>query len=120
MAVLPRHLVHTSTATSIGEEPASAAAAATAPAAAGQAHVLDGRGMAAAWQEELAHDVQDVCARGGRPPGLGVVLVGSRPDSLLYVSRKREACEKVGKIASTALLSRAAALDSMRGSGQLQ
>lgn len=57
--------------------------------------MLDGRAVAAAWQEELAHDVRDVLAKGGRPPGLGVVLVGSRPDSLLYVSRKREACEKV-------------------------
>lgn len=61
----------------------------------GQARILDGRAVAAAWQDELAHDVQDVSMRGGRPPGLGVVLVGSRPDSLLYVSRKREACEKV-------------------------
>lgn len=34
--------------------------------------------------------------RAGRAPGLGVVLVGDRPDSLLYVTRKREACERVG------------------------
>ncbi len=31
----------------------------------------------------------------GRAPGLGVVLVGSRPDSRLYVQRKQEACVKV-------------------------
>ena len=59
------------------------------------ARVLDGRAMAAAWQEELAASVADVVARCGRPPGLGVVLVGTRPDSQLYVGRKREACEKV-------------------------
>lgn len=61
----------------------------------GHAQVLDGRAVAAAWQEELARDVRDVLTKSGRPPGLGVVLVGSRPDSLLYVSRKREACERV-------------------------
>lgn len=32
----------------------------------------------------------------GRPPGLGVVLVGGRRDSELYVTRKKEACERVG------------------------
>lgn len=70
----------------------------------GQAQVLDGRAVAAAWQEELAHDVRDVLTKGGRPPGLGVVLVGSRPDSLLYVSRKREACERVRRGAGSAQL----------------
>lgn len=70
----------------------------TTAAAASQHHarVLDGRAVAAAWQEELARDVRDVYAKAGRPPGLGVVLVGARPDSLLYVMRKREACERVG------------------------
>jgi hypothetical protein len=71
------------------------AALPAAAAAVQQARVLDGRSIAAAWQEELAHDVRDIVARAGRPPGLGVVLVGSRPDSVLYVVRKREACERV-------------------------
>lgn len=31
-----------------------------------------------------------------RPPGLAVILVGNRPDSLLYVTRKQEACQRVG------------------------
>ena len=61
-----------------------------------RAVVLDGRGIAAAWQDELALQVADVKARGGRPPGLGVILVGARPDSQLYVTRKQEACERVG------------------------
>ncbi len=68
----------------------------------GHAQVLDGRAVAAAWQEELAHDVREVLAKAGRPPGLGVVLVGSRPDSLLYVSRKQEACERVSRGAGRA------------------
>ncbi|EFN58676.1 hypothetical protein CHLNCDRAFT_48501 [Chlorella variabilis] len=69
------------------------------------ARVLDGRAVATTWQEELARDVRDVYAKGGRPPGLGVILVGSRPDSLLYVTRKREACERVGMFAEVRQLS---------------
>ncbi|KAL4458107.1 hypothetical protein ABPG75_012972 [Micractinium tetrahymenae] len=84
---------------------AAAAAAATHHHRHGQAQVLDGRAVAAAWQEELARDVRDVLTKGGRPPGLGVVLVGSRPDSLLYVSRKREACERVGMFTEVRQLS---------------
>jgi 5,10-methylene-tetrahydrofolate dehydrogenase/methenyl tetrahydrofolate cyclohydrolase len=60
------------------------------------ARILDGRGIAAIWQDELALEVSDIKSRGGRPPGLGVILVGDRPDSLLYVSRKQEACTQIG------------------------
>jgi methylenetetrahydrofolate dehydrogenase (NADP+) / methenyltetrahydrofolate cyclohydrolase len=60
------------------------------------ARILDGRAVAASWQDELALEVTDIKSRGGRPPGLGVILVGDRPDSLLYVSRKQEACKQIG------------------------
>ncbi len=60
------------------------------------ARILDGRAIAATWQDELALEVSDIKSRGGRPPGLGVILVGDRPDSLLYVSRKQEACKQIG------------------------
>jgi hypothetical protein len=86
-----QHTAADASAASAGGTPTADAA----PAAAPHARILDGRAVAAAWQEELARDVRDVYAKGGRPPGLGVVLVGSRPDSLLYVTRKREACERV-------------------------
>lgn len=51
--------------------------------------------MAAAWQRELAAEVPAITAALGRPPSLAVVVVGQRPDSLLYVSRKLEACTQV-------------------------
>ncbi|EFJ44877.1 hypothetical protein VOLCADRAFT_44449, partial [Volvox carteri f. nagariensis] len=60
------------------------------------ATVLDGRTVAAAWEKELLPDVQHLTELLGRPPGLGVVLVGSRPDSMLYVTKKQEACQKAG------------------------
>lgn len=71
-----------------------------APARAASSHhravVLDGRAVSAAWQAELTRDVRSIRASCGRPPGLGVVLVGSRPDSLIYVTRKKDACDRVG------------------------
>ena len=59
------------------------------------AAILDGKKVAEAWQQELAVQVSAVHNKLGRAPGLGVVLVGNRPDSRLYVLRKQEACVKV-------------------------
>lgn len=61
-----------------------------------RARVLDGRAIAAEWSAELKQQVPHLVAALGRPPGLAVVLVGSRPDSMLYVSRKEEACRSLG------------------------
>lgn len=58
-----------------------------------RARVLDGKAVAAAWSAELQQQVQDISRVLNRRPGLAVVLVGSRPDSLIYVSRKQEACK---------------------------
>lgn len=58
-----------------------------------RARVLDGRAVAAAWSSELQQQVQDISRLLNRRPGLAVVLVGDRPDSLIYVSRKQEACK---------------------------
>lgn len=58
--------------------------------------LLDGKGVATAWIEELQDHVQDFSRAAQRAPGLAVVLVGDRLDSLLYVSRKQEVCAKVG------------------------
>ncbi|DBB05580.1 hypothetical protein WJX77_005134 [Trebouxia sp. C0004] len=60
------------------------------------ATVLDGKKIAGHWQSDLEAKVIDVTSLLGRAPGLGVVLVGSRPDSRLYVQRKQEACVKIG------------------------
>lgn len=58
-----------------------------------RARVLDGKAVAGAWSAELQQQVQDISRVLNRRPGLAVVLVGSRPDSLIYVSRKQEACK---------------------------
>jgi len=62
----------------------------------GSARVLDGRQIAGDWQDEIASEVAHIKKFGGRAPGLAVVLVGQRPDSVLYVDRKSEAAAAVG------------------------
>ena len=52
--------------------------------------------VALEWASELAVEAKILAGQIGRPPGLAVLLVGSRPDSLLYVARKQEACLRAG------------------------
>ena len=52
--------------------------------------------MALEWASELQVEAKILAGQIGRPPGLAVLLVGSRPDSLLYVARKQEACLRAG------------------------
>lgn len=63
-----------------------------AAAGAARARVLDGKAVASAWSLELQQQVQELNRVLNRRPGLAVVLVGNRPDSLIYVTRKQEAC----------------------------
>lgn len=59
--------------------------------------MLDGRAVASAWLEQLQAEVPALTrALLGRAPVLVVVLVGARPDSVLYVTRKQEACARTG------------------------
>lgn len=62
----------------------------------GGARLLDGRLHSTLWKSEVA---QNIARRRGKllePPGLAAVVIGNRPDSLLYVRRKGEACEEAG------------------------
>ncbi|QDZ18587.1 5,10-methylenetetrahydrofolate dehydrogenase [Chloropicon primus] len=58
--------------------------------------VLDGRRVAQQWLSEIGEEVAELRGQGRRPPGLAVVLVGNRPDSVLYINRKRQAAADVG------------------------
>ncbi|MFG1665856.1 bifunctional methylenetetrahydrofolate dehydrogenase/methenyltetrahydrofolate cyclohydrolase [Streptomyces sp. Y7] len=60
------------------------------------AHLLDGKATAAAIRGELAERVAKSTATGGRPPGLGTVLVGDDPGSHAYVGGKHRDCAQVG------------------------
>jgi methylenetetrahydrofolate dehydrogenase (NADP+)/methenyltetrahydrofolate cyclohydrolase len=60
------------------------------------ARLLDGRAVAAAIRESVLPDVHTFTARSGRPPGLGIVLVGEDPASEIYVRNKIRAGTESG------------------------
>src|ERR1041385_9189262 len=57
--------------------------------------ILDGNATSKAVQAQLAQKVEQLKPTGKRP-GLAVVLVGEDPASMVYVSRKKKACEALG------------------------
>lgn len=57
---------------------------------------IDGKATAATIRQEIKRDVADLVAAGNNPPGLAVILVGSRRDSQTYVRMKKRACEECG------------------------
>lgn len=64
----------------------------------GKAGRLDGKATAATIRGEIAADVAAIVGAHGEQsrPGLAVVIVGERPDSMTYVRAKRKACAEVG------------------------
>jgi methylenetetrahydrofolate dehydrogenase (NADP+)/methenyltetrahydrofolate cyclohydrolase len=60
------------------------------------ARLLDGRAIAAAIRESVLPDVHAFTARSGRPPALGIVLVGEDPSSEIYVRNKVRAGTESG------------------------
>jgi methylenetetrahydrofolate dehydrogenase (NADP+)/methenyltetrahydrofolate cyclohydrolase len=55
------------------------------------AHRLDGAAVAAAIRSDLGPSLQAFASRAGRPPGLGIILVGNDPASEIYVRNKVKA-----------------------------
>jgi methylenetetrahydrofolate dehydrogenase (NADP+) / methenyltetrahydrofolate cyclohydrolase len=60
------------------------------------ATIVDGRDIARQVREDVARDVADLVAAGGRPPGLATILVGHDPGSEIYVRGKQKASREVG------------------------
>src|SRR5689334_19359530 len=60
------------------------------------ARTLDGVAVANAIRAELAPQVAAFAARAGRPPGLGIVLVGDDPASEIYVRAKLKSAGEAG------------------------
>ncbi|MBI5305732.1 MAG: bifunctional 5,10-methylene-tetrahydrofolate dehydrogenase/5,10-methylene-tetrahydrofolate cyclohydrolase [Chloroflexi bacterium] len=59
------------------------------------AQIIDGKAVAAAVRNEVKEQVAQLRAQ-GLVPGLATVLVGARPDSVSYVTSKRQACAELG------------------------
>ena len=60
------------------------------------ASILDGKGLAATICDELIPRIKDFLRSGGRPPQLGILLVGENPASEVYVRNKRRTAEELG------------------------
>lgn len=59
--------------------------------------VLDGKSVAAQWEEQLSERVNTLMEKsGGKTPILATILVGGDPSSATYVKMKGNACERVG------------------------
>ncbi len=61
-----------------------------------RARLLDGNAVATAIRESVRPHVAAFAARAGRPPGLGIVLVGEDPASEIYVRNKVRAGTESG------------------------
>jgi methylenetetrahydrofolate dehydrogenase (NADP+)/methenyltetrahydrofolate cyclohydrolase len=79
------------------------------------ARTLDGTALAATIRGELAPSVQRFTERAGRPPGLGLVLVGDNPASHLYVTMKLKSAGESGLRADIERLPATASLDDLLG-----
>ena len=64
-----------------------------------KAKILDGNTVSSAVIARVKESIETHVARGGRRPGLAVVLVGSDPASSIYVRAKRRDCERAGILA---------------------
>jgi len=62
------------------------------------ANIIDGKASAAAIRAGIATRIAARSARGLRPPGLAVVLVGEDPASKVYVGRKNRESREVGML----------------------
>ena len=60
------------------------------------AKIIDGNAIAAQVKENIAKRVKERIDEGFRSPCLAVVLVGADPASIIYVNKKRSACEALG------------------------
>jgi methylenetetrahydrofolate dehydrogenase (NADP+)/methenyltetrahydrofolate cyclohydrolase len=77
------------------------------------ARLLDGNAVAAAIRESVRPDVQAFTTRAGRPPGLGIVLVGDDPASEIYVRNKVRAGSESGLRVDLERLPATASLDEL-------
>jgi methylenetetrahydrofolate dehydrogenase (NADP+)/methenyltetrahydrofolate cyclohydrolase len=77
------------------------------------ARLLDGNAVAAAIRESVRPDVQALTNETGRPPGLGIVLVGDDPASEIYVRNKVRAGSDSGLFVDLQRLPGSASLDEL-------
>jgi methylenetetrahydrofolate dehydrogenase (NADP+)/methenyltetrahydrofolate cyclohydrolase len=58
--------------------------------------LIDGKAIADQVKQEIAAEVAEIIAKGGKQPHLAVIIVGHDGGSETYVSHKVKSCEQVG------------------------
>ncbi len=58
--------------------------------------LIDGKKISSEIKEEIAQEVHELLAKGGKKPHLAAILVGNDGGSETYVAHKVKACEQVG------------------------
>jgi methylenetetrahydrofolate dehydrogenase (NADP+)/methenyltetrahydrofolate cyclohydrolase len=79
------------------------------------ARILDGTAIAAQIRAEVTPGIEAFTARVGRPPGLGIVLVGNDPASEIYVRIKVKTAGESGMRADLERLPASTSLDTLLG-----
>ena len=77
------------------------------------ARLLDGVAVAKEIRAEVAPAVAEFTAKAGRPPGLGIVLVGENPASEVYVRNKLKSAGEAGLFAELIRLPANASLEEL-------
>jgi len=62
--------------------------------------LLDGKALSEQLKVEIAEEVKQIKANGGKTPHLAAIIVGNDPASETYVNSKIKSCEQVGFISS--------------------
>lgn len=79
------------------------------------ARILDGTAIARQIRGELRDRIAQFTRQAGRPPGLGIVLVGEKPDSEIYVRNKLKSAGEAGFRADLERLPASATLHDVLG-----
>ena len=58
--------------------------------------IIDGKAVATQIKQEIAAEVENIIANGGKRPHLAAILVGHDGGSETYVANKVKACEECG------------------------
>ena len=67
--------------------------------------LIDGKKIAQKYKKNIKEKITKIRERYGKQPGLAVILVGERKDSITYVNMKKKTCEELGIISKTFSLS---------------
>ena len=67
--------------------------------------IIDGKNLSLSYKNNIKDKISKIKEIHNIQPGLAVILVGDRKDSITYVNMKKKTCEQLGIISKTFTLS---------------